>query len=244
MSPPSPRNGSNTERQCLTTKTQGQRHTHARLKIGGYKKNGKLALVFDPEARREYLTGFSKRKKERRTFGLAMQQVKNRKARLMEREELRKAKKGALDDLPASIKGAEPYLSGTALANGKEKETMETKAKEEVYDDRFTTATFGESVLVTTSFGIPSGDEEDEEGGVLAMVREERKGGGVDKEQLQAGSVAHFKKLVAGKMPAKPKKKGGKERTKQNTSGSYMPKGKGQGEEDKKTGKKKKRGKR
>ncbi|EKU20538.1 rrna processing protein rrp17, partial [Nannochloropsis gaditana CCMP526] len=105
MSPPSPRNGSNTERQCPTTKTQGQRHTHARLKIGGYKKNGKLALVFDPEARREYLTGFSKRKKERRTFGLAMQQVKNRKARLMEREELRKAKKGALDDLPASIKG-------------------------------------------------------------------------------------------------------------------------------------------
>ena len=38
---------------------------------------------------REYLTGFSKRKQERRRFGLAMQKVKDRKARLAEREEVR-----------------------------------------------------------------------------------------------------------------------------------------------------------
>ena len=29
-------------------------------KIGGYAKKGKLSLVFDPEARKDYLTGFSK----------------------------------------------------------------------------------------------------------------------------------------------------------------------------------------
>lgn len=37
---------------------------------------------------REYLTGFGKRKQERRRFGLAMQKVKDRKARLAEREEV------------------------------------------------------------------------------------------------------------------------------------------------------------
>lgn len=37
---------------------------------------------------REYLTGFSKRKQERRRFGLAMQKVKDRKARLADREEV------------------------------------------------------------------------------------------------------------------------------------------------------------
>lgn len=38
---------------------------------------------------REYLTGFSKRKQERRRFGLAMQKIKDRKARLAGREEVR-----------------------------------------------------------------------------------------------------------------------------------------------------------
>ena len=37
---------------------------------------------------REYLTGFGKRKQERRRFGLAMQRVKDRKARLADREEV------------------------------------------------------------------------------------------------------------------------------------------------------------
>lgn len=47
------------------------------------------AVVFDPEARRQYLTGFSQRKQERRAFGLAMQKVKDRTARLEQRAELR-----------------------------------------------------------------------------------------------------------------------------------------------------------
>jgi ribosomal RNA-processing protein 17 len=68
-----------------------------RGKKGGAKKKkdaGKRprrvdAIVFDPEARRQYLTGFSQRKQERRAFGLAMQKVKDRTARLANRAELR-----------------------------------------------------------------------------------------------------------------------------------------------------------
>jgi len=240
---------------------QKQRHTKelkhglstSKPKVGGYNKRGKLSLVFDPEARREYLTGFSKRKTERRKFGLAMQKVKDRKARLLEREEIRKAKQDAWDELPASVKESDALACGKKGGRGGE-EGEEEVVEEVVYDDQYTTATFGESVMVTTFLGIPStgGEEgEEEEGGkeVLAMVRGERKGNGVDREQLHAGSVARFKRMLTGKMPAKTKRKGGREGTRENTSGSYLPKSKGKGEEEGggkkgKKGKKPKKGKR
>jgi hypothetical protein len=47
--------------------TTHHQHKKQKPKIGGYastlNKRGKLSLVFDPDARKEYLTGFSKRKK-------------------------------------------------------------------------------------------------------------------------------------------------------------------------------------
>ena len=101
------------------TKKQKHELSTSKPKIGGYyNKRGKLSLVFDPEARREYLTGFSKRKTERRKFGLAMQKVKDRKARLLEREEIRKAKQDAWDELPASVKEADALACGTKGGRG------------------------------------------------------------------------------------------------------------------------------
>lgn len=181
-----------------------------------------------------------------------MQKVKDRKARLLEREEIRKAKQDAWDELPASVKEADALACGRKGGRGGE-EGEEEVVEEVVYDDQYTTATFGESVMVTTFLGIPSTGEEgeEEEGGreVLAMVRGERKGDGVDREQLHAGSVARFKRMLTGKMPAKTKRKGGREGTRENTSGSYLPKSRGKGEEEGggkkgKKGKKAKKGKR
>lgn len=45
----------------------------------------KREIVFDPEARKEYLRGFSERKRQRRAFGLAMQKIKDRKAKIEQR---------------------------------------------------------------------------------------------------------------------------------------------------------------
>ena len=56
-------------------------------------KKRKLVIAFDPDARKEYLTGFSKRKEERRKYGLAMGELKARKDRLEERKETRESKK-------------------------------------------------------------------------------------------------------------------------------------------------------
>merc|ERR1711862_1086505 len=50
----------------------------------------KLEVTFDKEKRKEYLANFSKRKRERRCFGLAIQKVKDRKVKLQERKNRRK----------------------------------------------------------------------------------------------------------------------------------------------------------
>ena len=59
----------------------------------------KLEIKFDPEKRKEYLTGFHKRKVERRTFGLAMQQLKNRQDKLNERKERREAERQKMEEM-------------------------------------------------------------------------------------------------------------------------------------------------
>jgi hypothetical protein len=50
----------------------------------------KREVVFDPEARKAYLRGFSERKRQRRAFGLAMQKVKDRQARIEQRAQEKK----------------------------------------------------------------------------------------------------------------------------------------------------------
>jgi len=49
------------------------------------KRGSKREVVFDPEARKDHLRGFSERKRQRRAFGLAMQKVKDRKAKIEQR---------------------------------------------------------------------------------------------------------------------------------------------------------------
>ncbi|CAM9306205.1 unnamed protein product, partial [Scytosiphon promiscuus] len=65
---------------------------------GGGKKP-RVEVVFDPDARKDYLTGFHKRKQARRRFGLAMQEIKDRKERLEERKERREALKERREEL-------------------------------------------------------------------------------------------------------------------------------------------------
>jgi hypothetical protein len=62
-------------------------------------KDTKLHIAFNVDAREEYLTGFSKRKAERRRFGLAMGELKRKRARLEDRKERRAIEKEGADDL-------------------------------------------------------------------------------------------------------------------------------------------------
>jgi phosphopantetheinyl transferase len=51
-----------------------------KVKMGGDNKKKKREVIFDENSRVEYLTGFRKRKQERRQFGLAMQYLKDKRA--------------------------------------------------------------------------------------------------------------------------------------------------------------------
>lgn len=58
----------------------------------------KTEIVFDPDARKEYLQGFSERKRQRRAYGLAMQKVKDRKAKLENRKDLKEAERQQIEE--------------------------------------------------------------------------------------------------------------------------------------------------
>ena len=63
------------------------------------RRHKKVKITFDPTDRREYLTSFSARKKEHRAFGLAMQKVKDREAKLEERKKQREAQLERIEDI-------------------------------------------------------------------------------------------------------------------------------------------------
>lgn len=182
----------------------------------------KVEITFDKSNREEYLTGFSTRKKERRAFGLAMQKVKDRQAKLEERkdnreaqlekveeiernkEELRKGVAGE-DDSDDDAGSYEEQASSAPQDNEKEMHT---------FQDERTTHQFGGLVSVTTTFGIPSDDEDDDViNSKRAFYEREQHGSShVDTAQKRAGDVQNYIASVKGTMGSKKKnaKQGGK----------------------------------
>eukprot|EP00903_Cladosiphon_okamuranus_P006752 g6587.t1 len=125
---------------------------------GGGKKR-RVEVVFDPDARKDYLTGFHKRKLARRRFGLAMQEIKDRKERLEERKERREAMKERREEL-----GVQEDLESFDI-KAKAREEAKAKVDDLVqvdFDDGHTQAMFGDTVTVTTAAGIPDSDDEED----------------------------------------------------------------------------------
>ncbi|CAM9347392.1 unnamed protein product [Chrysoparadoxa australica] len=144
-------------------------------------KAPKMEVSFDPDARKDYLTGFRKRKQERRRFGLAMQKMKDRKERLGERKDRREAEKERLEELGLDG-GLERFdlKGGLGSAPGADEGEAPKRTVEE-YNDEATHAMFGDHVTVTTVEGIVESDGEDE----------------VDEELMQHKKTSHARKRQA-----------------------------------------------
>eukprot|EP01031_Cornospumella_fuschlensis_P036261 gene36261-43988_t len=101
-------------------------------------------VKFDEAARVAWLTGFRKRKQERRKYGLAMQILKDKKARKDLVKEKRKGLKSHSDELEKVLQ---------SLEDEKEKDTADHAEtvieQEEVFEDEATRAMFGSSVSVS-----------------------------------------------------------------------------------------------
>ena len=163
-------------------------------------KHQKLEIKFDPQARRQYLTGLSAKKQERRAYGLAMQKVKDRRAKIEERKESKKA-------MMEQIEEAEKMKNNDLFDDydsGDESDTVEKdedhNVKVEKFEDQSTQQQFGGQVIVTTSFGIPSDDE--------SVGERAQKIGkkNVDFEQKFAGNVKKYMDQFKKNMPAKKAK--------------------------------------
>ena len=140
------------------------------------------AGTFDEAARKDWLTGFRKRKRERRLRGLAHGALKEREAKLAIRKEKRELKKArAMPQVPE-----EPDV--------KEPENV-------VYDDKQVMDQWGAEVTVTTTLGLDAVEEDV----VKPIVN-------VDRAQKHAGSLEAMMKKISGTVSSKQARRAKKKR--------------------------------
>jgi ribosomal RNA-processing protein 17 len=191
------------------------------------KRGNKREVVFDPEARKAHLRGFSERKRERRAFGLAMQKVKDRKAKIEQRAS---EKKDELERLEEAEKQKEQWMEEVVRMNnvaldsfngGKDDDSDENNDGDsdedndmqrneqqhegdvldtKVYDDKNMECTWGGQVIVTTSVVELDGDSDDDSN---FSDSNGRTGKSVDTAQKYAGNVQKFMDELKGNMPGK-----------------------------------------
>ncbi len=165
-------------------------------------------------------------------FGLAMQKIKDRrdkldrkkedrKSRLEKVEEAEKLKRLAKgqgeddDDESGSDSGSESG-DDASVSSSEQKSKLEKSTKkrskpahdeveetQQTYSDANTTSQFGGSVIVTTTYGIPSDDESDDPD-IQGIVSNKPH---VDEEQRYAGNVKKYMSQVRSNLPNKKRKR-------------------------------------
>ncbi|GMI55880.1 hypothetical protein ScalyP_jg7406 [Parmales sp. scaly parma] len=213
------------------------------VNMGGrsYQAPRKLEINFDKSSRVDYLTGFGKRKAVRRTFGLAMQKLKDRKARLEKNKEDREEKKEKQDrDLEARRLNVLEHGDGDGIeldaevevraaaaaassASGKKYNhdsdddddsgsSSEVEVEITNYTDSSTVQNFGGDVTVEVSYGVPEDSDDEEEAKLLnSRIREPPTKGTNDSEQHYAGNVERYMKEIQSKGLPSKKRKEGKQ---------------------------------
>ncbi|CAI5745445.1 unnamed protein product [Peronospora destructor] len=169
------------------------------------RKKSKLVVTFDPDKRKEYLTGFHKRKQERRRFGLNMEAYKVKKRQLeakKQRREEQKEKVAALNLLDEEKKNTEEEEEEEEDSDS---ETFKNKmkpvsSKDKVvtkvmtFNDDFTQEKFGDVVTVTTSVGDLDSDSDDS--GLEVSENEEKD---EDADELTHSTFRQMKKKTVEK---------------------------------------------
>lgn len=206
----------------------GGHHRKGKASYTPPQRHKKVEVSFNASDRLDYLTGFSKRKKERRAFGLAMQKVKDRQAMVEERKERREAQIEKIEDIERNKKALRKGLEDDGGEDGDDdvsdgdnddnndndgsvtKEGGQHEKKElSTFQDEHTTTQFGGLVSVTTTFGIPSDEEDDDSIDFYKRAKHGKEH--VDTEQKRAADVNTFMTQVKSNMPKKNiGKRGGK----------------------------------
>jgi ribosomal RNA-processing protein 17 len=158
-------------------------------------------LLFDPDARAAHLRGFSERKRQRRLFGLAMQKVKDRKAKLAEKQEVKEAKESHLQDAEQQTNTFSLLAKDDINQFTDDQASISEISIEKIdkFDDLQTQSVWGGRVIVRTSTHIP-GDDDDDDLNIEPKAVTKKK---IDTEQQYAGNVERYLQVFKSKMPKK-----------------------------------------
>ncbi|CAH0513297.1 unnamed protein product [Peronospora belbahrii] len=156
------------KRGALGKAKQGHGVTGTGVNLNRRKKS-KLIVTFDPDKRKEYLTGFHKRKQERRRFGLDMEAYKVKKRQLEAKKQRREEEKEKLAALNLYDENKEEEEEEEEYDSNTSKNKMESSLlggnnsviKVMTFNDDFTQGKFGDVVTVTTSVGDLQSDTDD-----------------------------------------------------------------------------------
>jgi hypothetical protein len=219
------------------------------------KRGNKREVVFDPEARKSHLRGFSERKRQRRAFGLAMQKVKDRKSKIEQRasektdelqrieeaekqkemwmEEIVRMNNVALDSFGVGGKDESDKDEDNDSDNDGNKKQSQQLPEDvidmKVYDDKKTETTWGGQVTVTTSV-VELDDSSDDDSFTANNSRSDpRSAKSVDKRQKYAGNVKRYMDELKGNMPARKNRDGGQNVKRKGKNGAADMKGVGGG---------------
>jgi len=250
--PPNPKN----ERRRKNNKNDDQKKkpkTNHKMPESMIKRGNKREVVFDPEARKSHLRGFSERKRQRRAFGLAMQKVKDRKSKIEQRasekseqleriEEAEKQKEMWMEEIVRKNNVALDFFSGggkdesdkdednDSVNDGNKKQSQQELAEGvidmKVYDDKKTETTWGGQVTVTTSVVELDGSSDDDS---FTGANNSRSAKSVDKRQKYAGNVKRYMDELKGNMPAKKNRDGTQNVKRKGKNGAAEMKGVGGG---------------
>eukprot|EP00040_Diaphanoeca_grandis_P001442 m.18560 g.18560 ORF g.18560 m.18560 type:complete len:226 (-) comp12082_c0_seq1:24-701(-) len=173
---------------------------------GRFAKENKLTITFDPDDRKNYLTGFHKRKLERQRVAIEEMKTKERNERLKQRELYR-------DELKTIVDGQRP-----AAAAEKKKKAAEL-TEQDPTEEKFETT---KNLVTVTTVEYGFGDEDDKksedesEDEQIERVR----------PRLNGNSIMAIKKLAyKGVLSRLPETK--KPKIKSRKSGGAQPKRKG-----------------
>lgn len=210
------------------------------------KRGNKREVVFDPEARKAHLRGFSERKRQRRAFGLAMQKVKDRKAKIEQRasekkdelqrvEEAEQQKEQWMEEVARMNNDGLNYFGDGGKEESGEKENNDnnndenTKHRQQksedvkVYDDQRTDTTWGGRVTVTT-LALEMDDESDDDDFTANNPKCSKT---IDTAQKFAGNVQRYMDELKGNMPAKKNRDNGQRVKRKGKNGAAEMKGVG-----------------
>jgi len=112
---------------------------------------GKATIVFNEQARNEWLTGFGKRKADRRKYGLAMQIIKDKRTK---KDTLKQIRAIATNDDDDDTNDIHDILNNNHTNNTNDNNENDDRGSATLFDDDETQGMFGGAVTVVVDAGV------------------------------------------------------------------------------------------